>query len=123
MPTSAITGLTGINVEVSGPPPIRTPIYPSVQDPMNWQWAKWFNNLDTTGGGSSGTGTGDQGATGIRGIPGPDGADGAQGLPGDDGEQGIQGVTGLQGPQRFGIDGGSASSTYLTIQNYDGGGA
>jgi len=96
MPSSAITGLTGIQSEVSGPPPIRTPIYPSVREPMNWQWAKWLNTLDTTGGGSSGTGTGDQGTTGIRGI---NGADGAQGLPGDDGSDGAEGSTGILGIQ------------------------
>ena len=105
MASTGIRGLTGLGGPYSkNPPPIKTPMYPSVQDPMSWTWAKYFDDLtlnagDTTGGGGHG-GSGTQGVTGLRGIQGADGVDGKQGVTGIlgiDGQTGIQGDTGIAG--------------------------
>lgn len=127
MASTGIQGLTGLQKGATNPPPFRTPIYPSVQDPMNWQWAQWFDGISDQTGSSSGGGGG---STGIRGPQGP------QGVPGGNGVDGIQGATGLSGPSGtsgiqgvtgfihidFNVDGGAAATVYLIPEQIlDGG--
>jgi hypothetical protein len=102
------------------PPPIRQPMYPSVKDPLDWHWAKWFDDLNTqgvTGGGGGGGYTGPPGPIGPQGDPGDPGSQGPQGALGPQGDQGATGAN------RNYIDGGSASSVYTSVQTINGGGA
>lgn len=110
----------------TNPPPIRTPMYPSTGNRLDWNWAKWFDDLRSGDGGVTG------GDMGVTGPPGPAGRDGDPGDPGQDGETGSMGPQGEIGPQgaqgvtgmsRNHIDGGSAAAVYLSIQHINGGGA
>lgn len=95
MASSGIQGLTGLQQGRSNPPPVRTPIYPSVKDDMAWQWSKWLDELGSAVSDSTGRAT--PGPQGPVGPQGPAGADGAPGAAGIQGHTGIQGLTGLQG--------------------------
>ena len=114
----AICQLRRYNVAINRqPPPIRTPMYPETKSPLDWHWAKWFDDLNQAG---------YTGAIGYTGAPGPVGP---AGDPGSDGSQGPMGYTGPAGDQgmtganRNYIDGGSASSVYTSVQHIQGGGA
>ena len=107
MASTGIQGLTGLSRGNPLPPPIRTPMYNTVTDPMSWQWAKFFDDLTHLALDASSSKT-IQGQTGVYGFTGIFGQTGIKGDTGVQGQTGIQGLTGTQG--QTGIS-GTASST------------